>query len=231
MYALSSLQLEQFPAAKTLGNGPLSGKMSHYIIMFSLVICLTFWPFTFICLEVEHWKRKFLLGHFLPHLVILRNVHHCTKHNYFIKFMLSPLSQNICMCFPVTTPCYFVWRILGSTCVGIDFLIEGRDDGSLCLRILTTQKTILHAYKLGFLIVHVGIEIKHTWSHSTFITYFWFLLWYAIDAFGLVSVPAYAPISKYYLFTIYILGQRYQGFFQLTPFYNHYHNIVPETLC
>ena len=36
------------------------------------------------------------------------------------------------------------------------------------LTILTAKKTILHAYILGCLFIHVGIVISHTRSHSNF---------------------------------------------------------------
>ena len=126
--------------------------------------------------------------------------------------MSSQLSQSFCIRFPVATPCYFHWKVLGLTWVGIDLLIESgkksRNNGSFFLRILSTQKTIwLYVYKLGCLILHAGIEIKHIRSHSTFFG----------PVFGLVSGPAYASTSKYYLFTIYITGQKSRGLFPTHP--------------
>ena len=53
-------------------------------------------------------------------------------------------------------------------------------NGSFFLGILTSQETILNIYKLGCLIVHVGIEINHPQSNSTFFMYLWFLLWYSM---------------------------------------------------
>ena len=73
-FPLSSLPLELLFVAKTCRNGPVLGKISHRIKI-SLAFCLIFWPFTFICLEIGHWRGKSCL---LDHLFIL---HPCIKHN------------------------------------------------------------------------------------------------------------------------------------------------------
>lgn len=61
----------------------------HYRIRVSPALCLSFCLFTFICLEIEHWRRKkCLLDHFSPYFVILLNVYSCIKHNNFFLLYL-----------------------------------------------------------------------------------------------------------------------------------------------
>ena len=102
---------------------------------------------------------------------------------YFFIFISSKLLQSVSMyssihsCIIVS--CYFCWKVLGLTWVEIDFLVQSRDNGSFLLKILTTQKTVLRVYKLDYPIANVGIEIKQTWSPSTFFMYLMLLLWYA----------------------------------------------------
>ena len=61
----------------------------YYRIRVSPALCLSFWLFTFICLEIEHWRRKkCLLDHFSPYFVILLNVYSCIKHNNFFLLYL-----------------------------------------------------------------------------------------------------------------------------------------------
>ena len=61
----------------------------HYRIRVSPALCLSFCLFTFISLEIEHWRRKkCLLDHFSPYFVILLNVYSCIKHNNFFLLYL-----------------------------------------------------------------------------------------------------------------------------------------------
>ena len=117
--------LEQLPPTRTSGNGPVSCKKSCYRIRVSLTLCLSFWLFTFIYLEIGHWKRKKnLLDLFLSCLVILQNVYPCIKHNNLFYYICHHnYHKSVSICFPVTTPCYFRRKVLGLTCVGIDLLI------------------------------------------------------------------------------------------------------------
>ena len=121
-------------------------------------------------------RKKHLLDHFSPCIVILLNVHPCIKHNnlFFYIYVITTITKCLHT---------FRWKILGLTWVDIDLLIESRDNGSFLLRILTTQKMILHVYKLGCLIVYVVKKIKHIRSHSTFFMYLMPLLWYAMKCF------------------------------------------------
>ena len=136
---------------------------------------------------------------------------------YFIIFMSSQLSQSVSMSFPVITCCYFCWRVQGLTWVGIESLIEIRDNGSSFIRILTIQKKILHIYKLGCLIVLVSKEINHSWSHSTFFMYLMAVMSNSMLLVLSVNRPACVSTFKYHLFTIYILRKRYQGLFSTQP--------------
>ena len=61
----------------------------HYRIRVSPALCLSFCLFTFICLEIEHWRgKKSLLDHFWTYFVILLNVYSCIKHNNFFLLYL-----------------------------------------------------------------------------------------------------------------------------------------------
>ena len=82
----------------------------HYRIRVSPALCLSFCLFTFICLEIEHWReKKSLLDHFWPYFVILLNVYSCIKHNNFFNciYIIATITKRLCMRFPVITPCYF----------------------------------------------------------------------------------------------------------------------------
>ena len=76
--------------------------------------------------------------------------------------MSSQLSKVFACIFRLLFPVIFVE---GSTWIDIDWLMERRGNDSFFLRILTTQQMTLHVCKVGCLIVHVGTEINHTWSH------------------------------------------------------------------
>lgn len=170
------------PASKTSGNDPVSGKTSYFRIKVSLVFYLIFGHSLLFAYILDPEEEKGLSDN-SPYWVILLNVHACIKNNnsfYYIIFMALQLSKSVIMRFLVITLCYFRWEVLGLTSVGIDSLIGRRNNGSFFLRILTTQETILHVYKLGFLVAYVGIENEHTRSNSTFLMYLWLLLRYAM---------------------------------------------------
>ena len=102
--------LEQLPPTKTSGNGSVSCKKSCYRIRVSLALCLSFWLFTFIYLEIGHWKRKKnLLDLFLSCLVILQNVYPCIKHNnlFYYIYVITSITKVFPYVFLLLLPVIF----------------------------------------------------------------------------------------------------------------------------
>ena len=186
-------------------------KMSHRIKI-SLAFCLIFWPFTLICLEIGHWRGKNCL---LDHLFIL---HPCIKHNDLFSYIY--VITAFTKCFHEFFCYYSLLLLLKSSRLDLGrhwVTEEIRDNGSSFIRILTTQKKILHIYKLGCLIMLASKEINHSWSHSTFFMYLMAVMSHSMLLVLLVNRPACVSTFKYHLFTIYILRKRYQGLFSTQP--------------